>query len=196
MRTLARFLGRDLLVLAALVLAAGPVGAQATPYPYWGTAPSNYYGPTLPSMGPGPFSGPSLGPIYSSQVFGPGYSLEGRLGVGSFRSFPSSSFFSDADVLLPGSTYTPQVDRKAHLWLRVPADAEVWFDGDKTRQTGTLRHYYTPPLTPGKQFSYQVLARWTEDGKTVERKQRVEVRAGETVRVDLIPPPRGQDEMK
>jgi uncharacterized protein (TIGR03000 family) len=193
----ARPFGKYALVLAALALAVAPAGAQGPPYPYWATAPGNYYGPTMPSMGPGPYSVPSLGPSYSSQVFGPGYSLEGRLGVSGFSSFPSSSFLSDADILLPGSTYTPGRDNRAHLWLRVPADAEVWFDGDRTRHTGTLRHYYTPPLTPGKQYAYQVVARWTEDGKAVEQKRRIEVRAGETVRVDLTqPPPRPPEEKK
>ncbi len=196
MGTFARSFGRDVLVLAALALAAGPVGAQGSPYPYWVTAPGNYSGPTLPSMAPGSYSGPSLGPTYSSQVFGPGYSLEGRLGVSGFGSFGSSAFLSDADILLPGSTYTPRRDNRAHLWLRLPADAEVWFDGDRTRQSGALRHYYTPPLTPGKEYSYQVQARWTEDGKAVERKRRVEVRAGETVRVDLTQAPPSREEKK
>jgi uncharacterized protein (TIGR03000 family) len=189
MHACARSVGSNALVLGALALAAGPVAAQSTPYyPYWGTAPSSYYGTPIPSMERGPFPLPSFGPVYSSGLFGPGYSLEGRLGVSGFGTFPRSSFLGDADILLPGSTYTPRPDNRAHLWLQVPADAEVWFDGERTRQGGSLRHYYTPLLTPGKNYSYQVQARWTEDGKTVERKERVEVHAGQSLRVNLTRP--------
>jgi uncharacterized protein (TIGR03000 family) len=191
MHAFARFVGRNALVLGVLALAAGPVGAQNTPYyPYWGTAPSSYYGTPIRSMERGPFPLPSLGPVYASPLFGPGYSLEGRLGVGGFGAFPaSSSFLSDADILLPGSTYTPRPDNRAHLWLQVPAEARVWFDGERTRQGGALRHYFTPPLTPGKNYTYQVQARWTQDGKTVERKERIAVHAGQSLRVNLAQPP-------
>ena len=37
----------------------------------------------------------------------------------------------------------------ARVVQAVPADAEVFFDGKKTRQTGIIRRFSTPPLTPG-----------------------------------------------
>jgi uncharacterized protein (TIGR03000 family) len=60
-------------------------------------------------------------------------------------------------------------DHRAQIRLRVPADAEVWFDGQKTTQTSEYRDYYSPPLTPGKGYTCQVRVRWVEVGKPVER---------------------------
>jgi uncharacterized protein (TIGR03000 family) len=76
--------------------------------------------------------------------------------------------------------------------LRVPADAEVWFDGEPTKQTGTLRHFTSPPLTPGKRFVYEIRARWTRDGKPAEETRRLHVHANEWLNLDFTkPPPEG-----
>jgi uncharacterized protein (TIGR03000 family) len=76
-------------------------------------------------------------------------------------------------------------DNKAHIWLRVPAGAQVWVDGTRTRQTGETRHYYSPPLTPGKKYAYEISVRWTRDGKPVEKNQRIIVQAGSMIRQDV-----------
>src|SRR5262249_19049325 len=80
---------------------------------------------------------------------------------------------------------------KAEITLIVPADAEVFFDGNPTREKGTERLYITPPLVAGKKYSYQVLARWQDGGKAVERTRKVEVSGGARVRVDLLSPAAG-----
>jgi uncharacterized protein (TIGR03000 family) len=82
----------------------------------------------------------------------------------------------------------------ANVYLGVPAEAEVWFNGVKMKQAGTLRHFETPRLTPGESYSYEVRARWVEDGKPITRTETVQVRAGKDVYVDLTktaaqPPP-------
>jgi uncharacterized protein (TIGR03000 family) len=38
--------------------------------------------------------------------------------------------------------------------LRVPADAIVVIEGEKTRTTGEIRQYQTPPVLPGKRYAY------------------------------------------
>jgi putative membrane protein len=77
---------------------------------------------------------------------------------------------------------------RAEITVVVPADAEVFFDGYRTMQRGTERLYFTPPLQVGKQFTYEVVVRWTRDGKPVEEKRKVEVTGGGTVRVDFTRP--------
>ena len=74
---------------------------------------------------------------------------------------------------------------EAVVLVLVPAeDATVWFDGKPTVQTGTYRRpFWTPPLKPGRVYSYQVKARWMLDGAPFEQKQSVDVRAGETTTV-------------
>jgi len=76
----------------------------------------------------------------------------------------------------------------AHITILVPADAEVFFDGEPTAQRGAERVFVTPPLPAGKTSHYDVLARWNDGGKTVEQTRRVEVSGGGAVRVDFLAP--------
>ena len=72
------------------------------------------------------------------------------------------------------------------LSVKVPVPtAEVFVDGVKTMQTGTDRLFESPPLEAGKQFKYEVTARWLQNGVTVERKMAVVGVPGEVVRVDF-----------
>ncbi len=79
----------------------------------------------------------------------------------------------------------PPADRqdRATVEIRVPADAAVWVDGYRTRQTGAVRTLSTPPLQPGETYAYDVRARWTENGAPVEQTQTVVVKPGERSRV-------------
>ena len=74
------------------------------------------------------------------------------------------------------------------ITVLVPADAEIFFDGDPTMQKGAERHFVSPPLPAGKKYHYNVLARWKEGAKTVEQTRRVEVTGGAAVRVDFLTP--------
>jgi uncharacterized protein (TIGR03000 family) len=77
-------------------------------------------------------------------------------------------------------------NREAILNIQVPADAEIWVEGEKTKQTGTNRTFRSPPLEPGKNYTYEVKVRWMEDGKPVEKTENVPVHAGEQSRVDFL----------
>jgi len=56
---------------------------------------------------------------------------------------------------------------KVAIVVIVPSEkAQVWIDGKPTKQNGTARVFYSPPLTPGK-YVYKILARWTEDDVNV-----------------------------
>jgi uncharacterized protein (TIGR03000 family) len=60
-------------------------------------------------------------------------------------------------------------------------DAELWFNGVKTQQTGQKREFITPELQPGKSYTYEVRARWMEDGKQYDQTRTVTVRSGAQV---------------
>jgi uncharacterized protein (TIGR03000 family) len=81
----------------------------------------------------------------------------------------------------------PPPDNLARVRVVVPADAKVSFDGKATRQTGTVRHYESPALTPGHDYSYEIKATWSENGKEVTRTRKVDVRANSRVTVNLTP---------
>jgi uncharacterized protein (TIGR03000 family) len=72
------------------------------------------------------------------------------------------------------------------LSVRVPQPAaEVFVDGVRTTQTGTDRVFESPPLEAGKQFKYEVTAKWVEGGAVREVKKAVVGKPGEVVRVDF-----------
>ena len=69
------------------------------------------------------------------------------------------------------------------------AGAEVWFGDSATQQTGTVRQFQSPPLTPGRDYTYRITARWTgPDGRPVVQARDVTVRAGSQVTVDFTRP--------
>jgi uncharacterized protein (TIGR03000 family) len=74
-------------------------------------------------------------------------------------------------------------DTTAHLTVEAPADAVVWFDGTKMKTPGSLREYQTPTLTPGSQYTYEVRARWNENGREVTQTQEINIAAGSRVNV-------------
>jgi uncharacterized protein (TIGR03000 family) len=144
--------------------------------PYWGSVPSYYGGAPLPYQAGGLSSNP-----VSSYLSAPGTVAPGYLGTAS----SPASVLSDAAILWPSSRPTPRLENRAHIWLHVPADAEVWFEGAKTKQTGTLRYFFSPPLEAGKSYSYQVQVRWQKEGKTIERKRRIVVHPGDALQLDF-----------
>jgi uncharacterized protein (TIGR03000 family) len=112
----------------------------------------------------GSSSGRYSSPVYySSPVFYP-----------SYAAVPAPQ---DDDYAYGASQET---DRNAVLInVRVPANAEVWFDGTKTSRTGGVRSFVTPPLEPGREYSYEIRVRWIEEGRPVERVRKINFRAGE-----------------
>jgi uncharacterized protein (TIGR03000 family) len=77
-------------------------------------------------------------------------------------------------------------DEKAPVIIRmmVPANAEVWFDGVKTTQTGSLRQFVSPALVGGKAYSYRV--RIVAGGEqSMDVTQPLAVRAGDRLTIDF-----------
>ena len=72
--------------------------------------------------------------------------------------------------------------------VRVPPNAEMWFEGNKTSQTGGQRVFESPPLKPGVDYSYEVRAKWMENGRQKDETRKLTVRAGEQVAINFMPP--------
>jgi uncharacterized protein (TIGR03000 family) len=89
----------------------------------------------------------------------------------------------------PGDSTPPPPDNAAHLQLIVPANAEVYFDGEKTTQTGPVREFVSPPLISGKMFTYRVRVRYFDgSGKPVDDQRALNVRANDWFRIDFNQP--------
>jgi uncharacterized protein (TIGR03000 family) len=65
------------------------------------------------------------------------------------------------------------------------ADTKVWFENKETSQQGMERLFESPPLKPNQHFTYNIKARWTENGKTVNQERQVHVLAGQNITVNF-----------
>jgi len=107
------------------------------------------------------------------------------IGPGTYVLQPGDSGARMANYFSPDGQGALTRPNRVLIELRVPAGAEVTFDGEKTTSTGTLRQYVSPPLTAGQPYSYRVTATWQDDGKEVVRTRTVQFRAGERRTLDL-----------
>jgi uncharacterized protein (TIGR03000 family) len=144
------------------------IGIYASPYRSYG------YGYGYPDYGSYGYSYPystdtSVYPstVYSTTQYGPSI-------------VPVST---DANITQSGY-YTPGTDNRARVHVRLPADAQLWVDGDPTQQTGSERDFVTPPLTSAG--TYTLKARWMQGNEPVERSMKVDVRPGQTSQVDFM----------
>ena len=89
----------------------------------------------------------------------------------------------------PAEKVPPPTPNSAQLQLLVPEKAEVLVEGVKTRTTGTVRDFISPPLTPGRNMTYTIAVRYTNaDGKPVEETHSVRFRANDHLRIDCTRP--------
>jgi uncharacterized protein (TIGR03000 family) len=111
--------------------------------------------------------------------------------AGEAANYPtlSSDYATRYPVSPPVSLVAAMTERAgdgACVEVRVPDSAQIWFDGQKTSQTGTERIFTSPGLESGQDYTYEVRACWTLDGKTVDQTRKVAVHAGNHVVVDFL----------
>ncbi len=176
---------------------AGPVGfyyGSGSPYyygaypgysgwnrPYYGSTwyPSNYgWSSAWQSQN---WSGPSYTSDWSSPSYS-GYSYPSRT-AGSYYSsdMNTGSYYGTPQGEMPRAP-----ERNVVFDVRVPPNAEIWFEGAKTQQTGMFREFLSPPLERGQDFTYHVRARWNENGKEVDKTRELRVRAGDHMMIDFL----------
>jgi uncharacterized protein (TIGR03000 family) len=195
------------ILAAALALVAGGAGAVQAGFfhgpwdlsagPYFAAPPYSYnvaYGYNLPYgsyqlYNPfDPFQYPGRGAYYPRESFYslPPYGQELYTGPrfrDRFHAYPAPL---PGEAVLPSLSPVPGtvVERgTAVIDVNVPAGAEVWFDGEKTTQTGGTRAFRSPPLQPGTTYLYLVRAKWKDDGRDVDQMQTLPVHSGERVRI-------------
>jgi uncharacterized protein (TIGR03000 family) len=88
-------------------------------------------------------------------------------------------------LLLAAPAWGQQTMQRAVMHVSLPADARLTVDGRKTKQTGPLRHFYSPPLSPGKSYHYTFVWTHRKDGKTYRGETVIYVKSGEDKPVDL-----------
>jgi len=162
----------------------------------WGGWAGNYPGY---SSGWGGYSSPSYygysnpgysSYYYSSPLYGyPSYSYS----YPSYYATPSYGSSTTVTVAPASSSYqsfypsdTTRDSRTAYVRVHVPADAEVWFEGQPTQQRGSDRLFVSPPLKPDTNYSYEIRARWMDNGREVDQTRTARVRAGSEASVDFL----------
>jgi uncharacterized protein (TIGR03000 family) len=114
--------------------------------------------------------------------FGYGYYYPGY-GFSTTPNYRSSYYSGGGDYQEPEPEGEP-----ATINLKVPADAEVWFNNTKTKQTGKDRQYFTAPLEAGYTYRYQLWVSWVENGKTITRTRDISISPGQNITVEIRGP--------
>jgi uncharacterized protein (TIGR03000 family) len=176
---------RSLGALAGLLLggvAAAPDAAAQVSPPYAVLHHYGYYNPHAyqPRYLYYPFVGGGAYPWYDYQPYYGWSIVPGRPPARMPARLPPLVVNPETD---PGPAAA--ADAPAHLTLRVPADARVWFNGAPTKTTGAVREYDSPPLAPGERYTYRLRVRWNDRGREVEQSREVSVTAGARVTLEF-----------
>jgi uncharacterized protein (TIGR03000 family) len=143
---------------------------------YGYSSPSYSY--ATPSYGYG-YSSPSYS--YSTPVYSSGQVYAG----GSTGANYQQSFYPPSQGVQTDSS-------RAYIRVNVPADAEVLFNGTATNQRGTMRMFQSPPLDANNNYSYEITARWMENGQERKQTRTVQLQPGSTVDVSFTGQQGGQ----
>lgn len=175
-----------------LMLEAGSSFAQPYPLNPYGYNPGN-----AGIMGIGPGGRAAYQPQYYSTAPHYGNGIYGGYGYGPANMSPNITGLPSQPEAIPDEAYLQSYRSRyfnaasvrpnaAAIDVRVPAGSQLWFQGQQTRQKGSVRLFASPPLEPGKTYAYKVKAEWTDaNGEKVERKRTVQVHAGDYIRLDL-----------
>jgi uncharacterized protein (TIGR03000 family) len=174
-------------------------------HPYYGGFHGPFYGAGLYR----PYYGFGLG---LGLGLGLGYGLGGGFGYGGYAPYYGAGYGAavpPAVVYAPGAygngygaapgaalpppngqTQSPPApDNAAHLQLIVPDNAEVWFDGARTSQTGKVREFTSPTLTPGSNYTYKISVRYIDaKGQPVNDTRNIHVRPNDWFSIDFTRP--------
>jgi uncharacterized protein (TIGR03000 family) len=114
----------------------------------------------------------------------------------SFAPDYYSENFSQPTMANNGMMYgagAPENANAAFVTVRVPPDANIWFENYQSHQKGLVRNFISPPLNPGQQYVYDIKAEWMQNGKKVDQVRHVTVWAGGQTNVEFLP--QGQQPM-
>jgi uncharacterized protein (TIGR03000 family) len=197
---------RPVIILAVCASAVawlfGAVSEAQAQRGYYYRGGYGFYRPYYPGWyRPYPFIGVGVGvgfyaPYYGSYAYpvAPGYVYPA-----SPYGYPPGIAGSGPDgAMPPGMMGQPPKDRPppdnaGHLQLMVPADADVFVDGQKISQTGATREIVTPALQPGTRYTYKISVRYADaQGKQIDDTREISFQANDWFSIDFTraAPPR------
>jgi uncharacterized protein (TIGR03000 family) len=191
MRISTRILGA--LSLAGLFQVSGTASAQllstwghpvftfgGTPYDSVNTGHGNY--PGGPGFIPGYGYYPGPGPGHYPWIDGPGVPFDRRKLAVAFPPVPPVDGVASGTI---AEELLPPPDA-ALIVVKIPAEAQLWFNGSPTAQGGTYRRFISPPLEKGHVFDYTIRVHWRLDDVALDRSAKIQVEPGKAVTVDFL----------
>ena len=111
------------------------------------------------------------------------------IGNGTYKVYYPTPDAAGKYYYLTPKAGIPVEDTTALIEVKLPAsDADVWFQGERTGRSGTVRQFRSPPLVAGRSYTYDILALWGSGGATSKELRHVSVRAGDRITVDFTGP--------
>jgi len=160
--------------LAVALLLCTPRTGEAT---YWGSSYWAWYGPQLSQ---GYYYGDPFYPwMYYPWLYG--QFACGPCGFGSNAGqMPAGSFVVGGNA--------PAYSTAATLEVIVPENAEVWLDGKKMPQTGTVRRFPTPQLASDQVLTQELRVTWKgKEGKETTEQRKVQLQAAQQLIINMMP---------
>lgn len=111
------------------------------------------------------------------------------------RFVPICEPFSPTSPIYASSSYAATVripsalhNVPARIDVSLPRRAELWLNGTRSYEEGSLRQLVTPNLESGRIYNFDVIAAWEENGRRVMQRQRVMVRPGDHLTIAMTAP--------
>ncbi len=101
-----------------------------------------------------------------------------------YDTIPAASPIATTRSMYPNTS----PDNRATIIVHVPENTQLMVDGKPTSSTSATRHFYSPPLEPGKTYHYTFEARLERDGKTVKAERSVDVTANDRREITITLP--------
>jgi uncharacterized protein (TIGR03000 family) len=102
-------------------------------------------------------------------------------------------YYAPDAVEQPASPASPQDANTARIVAILPdPQAELFIDGEPTRQKGSERLFVTPALERGKEYHYTLRCTWPSNGQKAEKTMNITIRPGYQTVVNFMgeqPPP-------
>jgi uncharacterized protein (TIGR03000 family) len=166
-------------------------GFPAATGSYW-TNGNSLYGPPIPTYAPTPgaFGGSQAHKTYFMQnIYGSGYLNHNWFGYQRPTPPPGWERISvnpSTVYATPEYRVVPLNGKCARFQMKMPsADAELWIGKNMTKHQGIDRDFESPELDASKEYAYEFIARWTENGEPKAALRKVQFKAGAAINIDF-----------
>jgi uncharacterized protein (TIGR03000 family) len=127
------------------------------------------------------------GGYYGSGYYGSGYYGSPYYSSSYYRTSNYSYPSQDTSAYFSGDMNTARGENRVMLNIQAPAGANLWISDVFVGQGGSSRQFVSPPLENGRTYTYDIKARWMQDGREMTSARTLEFQGGQTnLSFDLV----------